>query len=486
MIKIYKNINFITTLILCFSTYITSYASSFSVPDIFSDGMVLQQNTNVNLWGFAKPKTRITLEAEWLEQPLTETANNDSLFFFEIPTPEASFDQYTLALYNADDTLFINNILIGEVWFASGQSNMEMPLNGFWNCPINDNNEAIATASEWGDEIRFVTIPKTGATTPQKTVGGKWQVPSPKTAPWISATAWYFAQMVSRVLDCPVGVIVCAWGGSRVEGWTPKQTLLKYDDVNLEKELKEGWNGRWWECYTPLVMYNGMFKPVCKYTYRGFLWYQGEANVGKDSYFGRLTEMVRQWREDAGKTAEQLPFFLTEIAPWEGYGEWLSAPLLREQQHLAGHTIPNAGCICTNDLVKPFERANIHPAEKKQVGYRLAYMALNRTYGLTDIHCDSPEYLRHEVHGSEIEVFFTNAEDGLTPYTDITGFEIAAEDGVFHPAEAVLNEQNKSIIVRSEEVEFPVSVRYCFKAFQLGNVRSSRNLPLVPFRTDKN
>ena len=476
-----KNINILSIVLLLITPPIL--AGGLHLPEIISSDMVLQQQTNVNLWGKAVPNSVITISPDWQTDKFFVRADKNGRWITSIPTPEASFTPHTITFTTPKDTIRLTDILIGEVWFASGQSNMEMPLNGFWNCPVNDNNEAIATAAEWADKIRFVTIPKTGAVEPQDEVEGKWQIPSPSTAPWISAAAWYFAQMTNRVLQCPVGVIVCAWGGSRVEGWTPRDTLLTYNDVNLEEELRDGWNGKWWEYYTPLVMYNGMFYPVRHYTFRGFLWYQGEANVGKDAdYVKRLDTMVRIWRRDAGDRDNSRPFYLTEIAPWAGYGEWLSGPLLREAQHKAGRVIPNSGCICTNDLVMPDEINKIHPAEKRQVGYRLAYMALNRTYGYKDIACDAPEYDHHEIHGDTIEVFCRYADDGLSPWQDIQGFEIADDNLVFYPAQAIVNEDHKTLMVYSKDVQNPTHLRYCFKAFSIGNVRNHRNLPLVPFQ----
>ena len=233
-------------------------------------------------------------------------------------------------------------------------------------------------------------------------------------------------------------------------------------------------------------MYNGMLHPLRHYSIRGFIWYQGESNVGKEkTYAQRLKDMVDTWRKDFGGTAQQLPFYLVEIAPWGGYGEWLSSPLLREAQHNAAQLIENCGIVSTNDLVKPYEFNQIHPAQKREVGNRLAYMALNRTYGYKSIVCDSPEYDHMEIKGNEVEVFFKYAEDGLSPWQDIEGFEIAGADGVFKTAKATLNNDHKSIMVSSSEVPQPVAVRYCFKSFQIGNLKNMRGLPVVPFRTDK-
>lgn len=457
------------------------------LPEIVGDNMVLQQQTEARIWGTAEAGATVSAKASWLAQAVETKADKNGQWQLLLKTPAAEKREHQIVLSeNGRQQLTLSRVLIGEVWFASGQSNMEMPLEGFWNCPVNGNNEAIATAAEhpW---VRVAPIKQNGQTKPVETCPGKWQVPSPATAAHFSATGWYFAQMLQRVLDVPVGVIACAWGGSKVEGWTPEEIVKTYSDVDIEKEQREGWNGSWWHYYTPIIMYNGMLHPLRHYTIRGFLWYQGESNVGKEqTYPERLKTMADVWRREFGGTAQSLPFYLVEIAPWGGYGnEWLSAPLFRECQHRAASIIENSGIICTNDLVQPYEVNQIHPAEKREVGNRLAYLALNRTYGMKDIVCDSPEYDRMEVHGDSIEVFFKYAEQGLSPWQDIRGFELAGADGQFHEATAVLNESHKSVFVTAPGVKAPTAVRYGFKAFLPGNLKSIRNLPVVPFRSDK-
>ena len=461
--------------------------AKIELPDIVGDNMVLQQQTNARLWGKAQAGATISVKADWLGETIKTKADKNGQWQLTLITPTAEKKEHQIMLSeNGQKQLTLSRVLIGEVWFASGQSNMEMPLEGFWNCPVNGSNEAIATAAEhpW---VRVAPIKQNGQTKPVETCSGKWQVPSSETAPYFSATAWFFAQMMQRALDIPIGIIACAWGGSKVEGWIPEDIVKTYDDIDIKKEQKEGWNGSWWHYYTPVIMYNGMLHPLRHYTIRGFLWYQGESNVGKDqTYPERLKTMVEVWRKEFGGTAQSLPFYMVEIAPWGGYGdEWLSAPLFRECQHRAARLIENSGIVCINDLVESYEVNQIHPAEKREVGNRLAYMALNRTYGRKNIACDSPEYDRMEVHSDTIEVYFTHAEQGLSPWQDIRGFELSGADGQFHPASAILNESHKSVMVTSDEVTAPTAVRYAFKAFLPGNLKSVRGLPVVPFRSDK-
>ena len=452
------------------------------LPEIIGDNMVLQQQTNAHLWGKATPKATVTINVSWTGEKFTTRADKEGHWLVSVPTPAASKDEQTIVIEENGEQTVISRVLIGEVWFASGQSNMEMPLNGFWNCPVEGSNEVIATASE-NRYVRIAPIPQNGQTKPVEEVKGKWEVPSPATAPRMSATSYFFATMLQRALDIPVGVIACAWGGSRVEGWLPESIVSKYEDVNVKQEQEKGWNGQWWHYHTPCIMYNGMLHPLRHYTVRGFLWYQGESNVGKhDTYPQRLKTMVDLWRSEFGGTAADMPFYEVEIAPWGGNDDW-SGPRFRECQHEAARIIENAGCICINDLVYPYERWQIHPAQKREVGNRLAYMALNRTYGFKSIACDSPEFDHMQVKDGEIEVFFRYADDGLSPWQDIEGFEIAGDDDQYKPAKARLNESNKSIVVSSPEVPQPKNVRYCYRAFQIGNLKNHRGLPAVPFRT---
>lgn len=466
--------------------------AKIELPEILGDNMVLQQQTEARLWGKSTPEATITVTADWTGDKFTTQADRYGKWLLTVSTPAASYDEHTLVIEEGKgkknetiDKVVLSRVLIGEVWFASGQSNMEMPLGGFWNCPVKNSNEEIATAAEHR-YVRVAPIKQNGQTKPVDEVPGKWEVPSAATAPSFSATAWFFATMLQRALQVPVGVIACAWGGSKVEGWLPEHIVAGYDDIDIAKEQKEGWKGTWWHYYTPCIMYNGMLHPLRHYSVRGFLWYQGESNVGKDdTYPERLKTMAELWRNEFGGTTETMPFYLVEIAPWGGYGEWLSSPIFRECQHRAAELIGNSGVVSTNDLVEPYEFNQIHPAEKREVGNRLAYMALNRTYGMKSIQCDSPEYDHMQVNGSEVEVFFRYADEGLSPWQDIEGFELAGADGQFHAAKARLNGDHKSIIVSADDVPAPTVVRYCFKSFQIGNLKNMRGLPVVPFRSDR-
>lgn len=449
------------------------------LPEILSDNMVLQQNTKVNLWGKSDPGKTVEIRPSWTSEITKVEVDAKGNWIASIATPSASFIPCSISISDGEKVV-LNNILIGEVWLASGQSNMEMPLNGFWNNPVLKANETIAMAGQ-NKGIRFVTIPKTAALVPQETVKGMWQECTPENAPGFSATAYHFAQTLYRALNIPIGIIVSSWGGSRVEGWTGREILKTYPDVDLSEEAINRLN----PASRPMVMYNAMIHPLIRYTVRGFIWYQGESNVGHhDVYADRLANMVNLWRKDWG--LGDLPFYYVEIAPWiYGDGEaGTSGALLREAQFKVQFLIPNSGMVSTNDLVEEYEKTNIHPRNKIDVGKRLAFMALSQTYGHTGVACHGPEYKSMEIKDGKMYLSFNHATDGFSRMVDINGFEIAGEDRIFYPAKVEVDLNNRILIVSNGNIPKPVAARYCFKNFQIGNLYNTRELPMVPFRTD--
>lgn len=469
--------SFITLFIVLF--FASATFAKVTLPEIMSDNMVLQQNTKVKIWGKSKANTNISVTPSWSNRNLQTKSDKNGNWVAVLETPAGSFTKHTITISDGEPVT-LSNVLIGEVWLASGQSNMEMPLNGFWNNPIMDANETIALSGQ-NKGIRFVTIPKTAAMTPQETVAGSWKESTPENAAWFSATAYHFAKMLYDVLDVPVGIIVSSWGGTRVEGWTSREILETYPDVDLDEKAIEALN----PMARPLLMYNAMIKPLTNYTVKGFIWYQGESNVGRnDVYAQRLANMVKLWRNDWN--LGELPFYYAEIAPWiYGDGETgVSAALLREAQFKAQSIIPNSGMISTNDLVEKYEDRNIHPKNKTDVGRRLAYLALSQTYELKNIASHGPEYKSMEIKDGKIHLSFNHADEGFNRMSGAEGFEIAGDDKVFSPADVEIDLNNRKIIVSNKDIPNPVAARYCFRNFQIGNMANTRELPMVPFRTD--
>ena len=366
----------------------TGFSSAkIRLPEIIGDNMVLRQNSEVNMWGFAGAGSRIAISPDWCDSTFSAVCDSDGKWKAVVSTPAGSMMPHRVRITETDfreasDSITLDNILIGEVWFCSGQSNMEMPLDGFWDCPVEGSAEEIALSGKH-DGIRMVSIPKTGALSPQSTVGGSWKTCCPENAGQFSAVGYHFAKALNAVLNVPVGIISCSWGGSSLEGWLPEDIVSGYPDIDCRvsepAEGNKGWN---WDAHTPFVMYNGMIFPLKNYTVSGFLWYQGETNVGRhDTYAARMQTLAAHWR---GLWAQgELPFYLVELAPYR-YGEsndgnrkgGISGALLREAQFEAARSIPNSGIVCTNDLAYPYEDIQIHPCRKKEVGQHTASAAL--------------------------------------------------------------------------------------------------------------
>lgn len=450
-------------------------SAKIKLPEIISDNMVLQQKTNVKLWGKALPNATVTIKTSWCKETFKTRSSKNGNWIIKIPTPAATYRPQRIVFSDGGKTE-IHNILIGEVWFCSGQSNMEMPLGGFMNCPVQGANDEIANVSQYKG-IRCAVIHHDSALTPCDEVAGKWMESTPENAIKFSATAFYFAASVNKSLNIPIGIIDCSWGGSTIEGWLPKEILEGYKDVDLGKA-----GGKDCPAYLqPMIMYNGMLKPLENYTIKGFLWYQGESNIGKHAtYADRMATMVKLWRDEWGQG--ELPFYYVEIAPYE-YGQGDRGAYIRESQYKAQALIPNSGMISTNDLVEPYESHNIHPKNKKMVGKRLSYLALKNVYGIKGILDRGPEYKSMEIKDSKAIISFNNVSDGFSRMDGLVGFEIAGDDKIFHLAKAKPCGVSQ-IEVSSDEVAQPIAVRYCFRNFEIGNVYNSRELPMVPFRTD--
>jgi len=450
------------------------------LPSLIGDNMILQQQTSVNLWGEASPNATVKVIPSWNNKEYSCKANNKGEWILKVETPEAGYTPYSVTFDDGEKTI-INNVLVGEVWLASGQSNMEMPLKGFGGCCIMNGIEDIAYSAE-NKGVRMFTVPKRQCYEPQTSCGGQWNMASPSTAGDFSATAYHYATSLSRVLQVPIGIVTCAYGGSSVESWLPKEILQNYSDIPLDKAGIE----TWLEWARPLLMYNGMLNPVKNYTIKGFIWYQGETNVARyDTYAERFTTMVKHWREIWGQG--DIPFYYVDIAPYDydqGHEDEKS-PYLREAQFKAQSMIPNSFMVCINDLVEPYERMNIHPRNKTMVGRRLSFAALNLTYGYKQFHIEHPQYKSLRIEGNTAYVGFDHIGMGICRNYDIQGFEIAGENKVFYPAEQIRFQwETNEFVISSSKVLNPVAVRYCFHDFQIGTIIGGNELPAIPFRTD--
>lgn len=474
--------NFINS--LCAIVMISGYTlaeAKVTPGSMITDNMVLQQNGMACIYGTADPNEKVTVTPSWNNIAYETKADSEGKWELFIETPRGGYTPYTITISDGIP-MTLSNVLVGEVWLASGQSNMEMPLKGFPGCCTEGGYDEVASARERANKIRFYTVPLAQSYTPVESIDAAWTVPGPDTAAEYSALGWHFAKRLNDVLDVPVGIVRCAYGGARVESWTPREIVETYSDVSLDPADID----KMIHYHRPVVMYNAMFNPVKDYTYKGIIWYQGCSNVGQhDDYPTRLANMVEHWRKELG--GDKLPFYSVEIAPYDYSSpdgkSW--APLLREAQWKATEIIPNSGIICTNDLVKPYERYNIHPSDKATPGKRLAELALNKTYGNNVFPVENPRYKGHRVENGAVWVAIDSPSDGICRNYDIEGFEVAGADKVFHPADSVwLNWQTNEFVVSSKDVPEPVAVRYGWRDFLPGNVHAGNYLPLIPFRSD--
>ncbi len=458
------------------------------LPHLIGDNMVLQQQSEARLWGWAKPGSTVKVTTSW-QGTATAKAGSDGKWLARVTTGQASDTPQTVTFDDGDGTVAIKNVLIGEVWVCAGQSNMEMPVRGFWGCPVEDYNQTVIDARNHG-AVRSVKIPSVMRMEPQDDAQCEWRECGPQTVGDFSATGYFFARTMHQALGIPVGIIEANKGGSRVESWLTKENLQRHTSEPTDSAGIVAFKPEW-DYHRAMVWGNGTFNPILNYTVKGILFYQGCSNVGDpgNQYSERLKLLVAQWRQQFA--LGEIPFYFVEIAPYH-YDDvnGTQGALLREQQQRAAQMIPNSSLVCTNDLVYPYETTQIHPAQKRQVGERLAWTALSRDYGFSEVLYKSSSYKDMTVKGDTVFIHLQDNYHADAPYEMIKGFEVAGQDRVFHPARARHfwrpggGYWDEAIMVVSDEVKQPVAVRYCFRNFQLGNVTNGANLPLFPFRTD--
>jgi sialate O-acetylesterase len=494
-----KKILFLLAALFCLAIipliaiYLTSSpAGEIRLPAVIGDHMVLQRNTEVRLWGWASPNGQLRIHTSWDNASHATQANDEGRWQILLPTGDATTEPQQIEIRESgnfggrSNAVTIKDILIGEVWLASGQSNMEMPLKGFPGCAVQGGMNDAILAHQRSPYVRMMNVQLHQSAQELEDCQGQWTDSHyPNTLDW-SATAYYFASTLSEALQVPVGIVNAAYGGASVESWTNHLILEQYPDIDLD--TTHIW-AHLPHYNRPLLMYNAMFCPIRHYTYRGILWYQGESNVGigpsSTQYAQRLANMVQLWRDSIG--LGDIPFIYAEIAPYQYDGDQKErAPYLREQQYLAQSIIPNSYMISTNDLVEPYEVYNIHPRQKSVVGQRLCWAALHNTYGQEQVCWAGPRYKDMEIRRDTCVVNFTDLPMGICRNYDIRGFEVAGADRRFYPAdEALFRWRTNQMLVRSTRVPHPVAVRYCFHDWQPGTLIGGNELPAFPFRTDQ-
>jgi len=476
------------------------------LPALVSDNMVLQQNAKINLWGWASPNEKINIQASWTNTPIETVATADGNWKVTVDTPQGSEKAYTITI-NANNKIVLNNILIGEVWICSGQSNMYFPVGkeeGTWKTGVTNYQEEVKNASY--PNIRLFTVLTNASPKPLDDVIGAWKQCSPENINTFSAVAYFFGRELHQKLNVPIGLISTSLGGTKAEAWTSQNVLeadvsflpILQQDAKNEKIYQEKLEAYYLASTnekiasaenapksqlkkpkkeankTSYVLYNAMLYPLINYTIKGVIWYQGESNSGQAYLYRTLfPAMVKNWRDDWKQG--DFPFYYVQIAPHKGQN-----PDIREAQLLSLKSITNSGMAVTTDVG---DANNIHPIDKQTVGHRLALWARAKTYQEDKLVFSGPIYNHMKIRNQKAQLFFDYAESGLKKNGEVLReFEIAGDDQIFYPADAKID--GKTIVVSSSKVKNPAAVRFAWKAVPEPNLFNNDNLPASPFRTD--
>jgi sialate O-acetylesterase len=418
------------------------------LPSVFNSHMVLQREMPIPVWGWADAGEEVKVSIG--DATASATADSAGKWKVTLPVMKADGKAHSLTVAGKS-TLTLENILIGEVWVGSGQSNMQWALSSTLGAA-----EAIAAAKHPNLRLFYVKRVEKPAPADDVEVTADWGACTPKSVPGFSAALYYFGLKLQKELDVPIGLIHSSWGGSAIEPWT-------VTDAGSGKK------------------YNAMIAPLQPFAVQGVIWYQGESNVISKNgltYFDKTKDLIEGWR----KTWKQdLPFYFVQIAPWSGRYEAGQLPALWEAQ-VKSLKIPHTGMIVTTDLVDNI--ADIHPKNKLDIGNRLALWALAKTYGKKDVVYSGPLYKSMKVDRNSIRLEFAHTAGGLKSRDDaaLSEFQIAGADGKFVKAEAKVD--GKSIVVSAAGIAEPKNVRFGWHKLANPNLVNSAGLPASPFQTD--
>ncbi|MFV8366852.1 MULTISPECIES: sialate O-acetylesterase [unclassified Flavobacterium] len=458
-----KNNLLALTLILMLSNTVFP---NVTLPNVFSDNMVLQRNTEVTIWGWANPQEEVVVTPSWNHQEYKFKANNQAKWEIKIPTPKEGGPY--IVIVKGYNEIILKNILIGEVWICSGQSNMEMSAS--WG--IENGEEAVKNATN--PNIRFFSIPKLTATSPQNNVPGSWTESTPETIRNFSAAGYFFAKRLQEELkNVPIGLISSNWGGTPAEIWMPEE-VIQNDAVLLAsaKTRKE-------ETYGPNQpgrAFNAMIYPLVGFKIAGVIWYQGESNVGSAVYDKTFSALISSWRK---LWNYEFPFYYVQIAPYQYGDDHFGGVEVRNAQRKVLQEIPNTGMVLTSDI-SPID--DIHPKDKKTVGTRLANLALVKTYKTNTDLVNGPLYKNIKIEKNTVIVAFDYTEGLHFLNKKSNQFEIAGADNVFYVADASI--KNNAVLLTSKKVPNPLKVRFSWKNTAQSDLFNKANLPASSFITE--
>lgn len=461
----------ITALLSCLSA-----SARIRLPYFFSDGMVLQRESKPAIWGWTDSKNSVTITTSWDKKKYTVKPDTKGSWKTFLTTTKAG-GPYTITISDGS-AVTIKDVLMGDVWMCSGQSNMEMPMKGFKDQPICHSNDFIYASDN--NDIRLFNIPRSVQSSPKDTSKNySWKIANPRDVANFSATGYFFGKFLYDKLKVPIGLINVSFGGSPVEAFMDAASLKKYD-FKIPQPGDEKLTNQ-----SPTVLYNGMVHPLVGYGIKGAIWYQGETNATRAKQYEALfPDFVNMLREKFGYG--NFPFYYVQIAPFDYNrnkkpGDNLTnSAFLRDAQRKALDKIPNSGMAVTMDIG---DAVYIHPRDKKTVGKRLALLALSKTYSYEGFMAESPLPESVSYRNDTAIIKFKNAPNGLTSYgKPLNNFEIAGADKKFYPANAKI--VYGSIEASAPEVKKPVAVRYAFKDFVDGDLFNTEGFPASSFRTD--
>lgn len=433
------------------------------LPNIFGSNMVIQRGQPVAVWGTCSPNAAV--QVSLATRSASAIAGPDGSWQVSLE-PLAAGGPYTLTVSADGATTVLTNVLCGDVWLCSGQSNMQMPVR-----EVGPSEQKVALA-QWPN-LRLCCVAKTPSAKPSSTADITWRTCKPGSASDFSAVAFFFGTALSKdpaLAKVPIGLVDSSFGGTTCEGWIPQPALTKFEP----KDLHDSMFG-----IKPANLYNGMIAPLGRTKFKGVLWYQGESNAAHpETYPALLATMISEWR----KQFEQpdLPLLVVQLPEYANLWEGFYWPWIRETQARAVDSISNAALVLG---IRTTDGFNLHPKEKQEIGRRAALVARQVAYG-ENLVAAGPKFKSASVEGAAIHIEFDTDNDGLASANPdgVEGFAVAGADGMYHFATAMID--GDTVIVRSDEVSQPKTVRYGWAAMPQATLVNKSGLPAAPFRTD--
>lgn len=452
--------------------------AQIQLPVLISDNMVLQQNSTVKLWGKALSPEKVKITTEWSGKAVYAQPDNEGNWQVAIQTPAAG-GPYQIE-FKQKNKLVVDNVMLGEVWLCSGQSNMEMPVKGFPAQPVERSQEVISSSNR-NTPIRLFTVPRAYKQELTDSLRSKWCENTPSAVADFSATGYFFALQLYKALQVPVGMINASWGGSKIEAWMPMSSLRKeYSEEDIRDEIDKNKIKIVAPHHKKSLLYNAMINPLKNYYIQGVIWYQGESNSDSPEQYKLLSKMwMHDWRDLFNRP--DMPFYITQIAPFRSVNsDSTNWAVFRDAQ------TDVAGSDSLSEIVFTMDIGNeicIHPAQKKEVGERLAYCALARNYGIDGLLYKGPVYKSYEKKGDSYIINMDGIGFGLnSAYKPLKGFEFLLPNGKLITAKARITGTGTQVEVFCDKEIDPTEIRYAYKNYPDGNLFNSASLPAAGFR----